>query len=429
MIRKIFSIIKKSIWLYPFIYGVLSLLGAFFIILIDSRYLLDLQSHMPSIFFTSIDLAKMILGIVAASFITITTFTFSTTMVVLTMYMSQFSPRIVENFLTNKNTMQAFGIFIGGFIYSIVSLLFMRDIISEYLVISASIGVIYMIVGLVFFLIFINGVATLIQVNNVIEKLFEDSLKKIEKYKKLIKTGTITNKIKIEKDRQLETVFCRKNGYIQYIHHENILELAKEIQAVIVFEKVVGQFVADDTKLISLYLKKDTEINETIVEKLLSCIIIGERKTEEQDFSFMIQKIVEVALRAVSPGINDPHTAIHCIRIIGILLRQLSDLENGYIVKKDDEDESIMTIFEAFDFEKTLYFTFSQLIHYAKDDVLVIISIFKALRFAMEKASNENKLIIISFSDYVWRKIAPELSEGLDYKILKHEKDEIYLLK
>ncbi|WP_320046657.1 DUF2254 domain-containing protein [uncultured Ilyobacter sp.] len=430
MIRKILDIIKKSIWPYPFIYGVLSLLGSFFIILIDSGYFLDLQLHIPNIFFTDIDLARMILGIVAASFITITTFTFSTTMIVLTMYMSQFSPRIVENFLTNKNTMQAFGIFVGGFIYSITSLLFMRrDLISEYLVISASISIIYMIVGLVFFLIFINSVANLIQVNNVIKNLYKNSLKNMVKYKDLIKTGSIISKIKVEKYRQLEVVFCQQNGYIQYINHENLLELAKDIQAVIVFEKVVGQFVADDTKLISLYLRKNTEINETMVKKLLSCIIIGERKTEEQNFGFMIQKIVEVALRAISPGINDPHTASHCIRILGILLRQISDLENGYIVKKDEEDENIMVVFKAFDFEKILYYTFSQLIHYAKEDVLVITSIFKALRFAMEKASKENRLIIITFSDYIWGKIVPELSEGLDYKMLKHERDEIYLLK
>ncbi|WP_319370484.1 DUF2254 domain-containing protein [uncultured Ilyobacter sp.] len=430
MIRKILDIIKQSIWPYPFIYGVLSLLGSFFIILIDSGYFLDLQLHIPNIFFTDIDLARMILGIVAASFITITTFTFSTTMIVLTMYISQFSPRIVENFLANKNTMQAFGIFVGGFIYSITSLLFMRrDLISEYLVISASISIIYLIVGLGFFLIFINSVAKLIQVNNVIKRLYKNSLKNMVKYKELIKTGSIIRKIEVEKYRQLEVVFCRQNGYIQYINHENLLELAKDIQAVIVFEKVVGQFVADDTKLISLYLRKNTEINETIVEKLLSCIIIGERKTEEQNFGFMIQKIVEVALRAVSPGINDPNTASHCIRILGILLRQISDLENGYIVKKDEEDENIMVIFKAFDFEKILYYTFSQLIHYAKEDVLVISSIFKALRFAMEKASKENRLIIITFSDYIWGKIVPELSEGLDYKMLKHEKDEIYLLK
>ncbi|MBG0763400.1 MAG: DUF2254 domain-containing protein, partial [Tissierellales bacterium] len=149
-IKKIIS----SIWFYPAVYGFLSLLGAFFIILIDTRYLSQFHTSIPEILLTTPELARDIHGIIASAFITITTFTFSITMVVLTMYMSQLSPRVVENFLKNKSTMQSFGIFVGGFTYSIVSLLFTRNTSEGYLVISASIGVVYIIVGLIYFLLF-----------------------------------------------------------------------------------------------------------------------------------------------------------------------------------------------------------------------------------------------------------------------------------
>lgn len=84
------------------------------IILIDNGTL-PIQQYIPNIFFTSVDLAKQILGTLAGALLTITTFTFSTILIVLTMYSSQFSPRVVDNFLTNKITMKVLGLFVGVF--------------------------------------------------------------------------------------------------------------------------------------------------------------------------------------------------------------------------------------------------------------------------------------------------------------------------
>ena len=151
MIRKIAYRIKTSIWLYPALYSVGSMLLAIGIAAVDQRFTGVSVYRALHVFATTTELAQAVLGIIAAAFITIATFTFSTAMVMLTMYSSQFTPRVVENFLNNQMTMKSFGVFLSGFIYAITSLLLIKESGESRLVIAASVGVLYIIVGLIYF--------------------------------------------------------------------------------------------------------------------------------------------------------------------------------------------------------------------------------------------------------------------------------------
>ena len=106
MLQRILLKFRKSVWIYPSIISFISLVGAVLVGMADSGSFLNLPGIVPEFFLTSVDLSKNILGVIAGSLITMTTFTFSTTMVVLTTYSSQFSPRTVENFLSDDDTMK-----------------------------------------------------------------------------------------------------------------------------------------------------------------------------------------------------------------------------------------------------------------------------------------------------------------------------------
>jgi uncharacterized membrane protein len=426
-IQDLFISFKKKIWFYPLIYGLLSFFIAVVILLGDSIYLSYFERIFPRIFYINIDLAISILGIIAGAFITITTFTFSTTMVVLTLYTSQFSPRVIENFLSNKTTTRTFGIFVGGFIYSIMSLLFLKNSNGGGQVISASVGVIYIIYALVFFSTFINSVGTYIQPSNIIDRLYSESLAKINEYKKFVFNKRI---VKIEQNNKYLGMFfkgvnCHENGYIQTINYDKILSLANKMNVIIIFEKVTGQFLTDETRMFSIYYDEDSDLVDNMEKKLQSCVIIGDTKTEKQDFSFILQKIAEIAIRALSPGINDPNTAIHCIRIIGISLRHLGALEKGYIVMDEDTSKKASVLVEAFDFQKLIYSSFNQIMHYAKEDYKVVLAIIKSLRFIVEKASTENKMIIRNYSEFIRDKINTGELNSIENKILEDELQKI----
>ncbi len=421
--------IKKfinNIWFYPAVYGLISLVGAIIIILIDTRYLARFQNIIPELLLTTPELARNIHGIIASAFITITTFTFSITMVVLTMYMSQLSPRVVENFLKNKSTMQSFGIFVGGFIYSIVSLLFTRDTAEGLHVISASIGVVYIAVGLVYFILFINSVATFIQTSNVIDRLYKESILKIEKYKDTLKNNYIIEEIDTKKFGHNKVIRSNESGYIQKLDYNEISEIANKKKLIIHFEKVIGQFINNDEKIFTVYAQEDLEDKEEVLNKIKRLIIIGKRKTEEQDFSYTIQKIVEVALRAISPGINDPNTAIHCVKIIGVLLGMLSNINDGYIVVNKDKESDGMVLLEAYSFKMILYDAYTQIIHYGHGDIFLVIAVMRALKHVSVNSKKNNKKMVKEYIEFAYRKAKSGNLDQFELEILDMEMDSYY---
>lgn len=426
--KKIFLKLKKSVWLYPALISVLSFFLALIVVFLDGGYLINLELYLPDIFLTSIDLSKTILTVIAGSLITMTTFTFSTTMVVLTTYSSQLSPRTVENFLEDDVTMKALGVFMGGFVYAMMTLLFMRTALGDRLVVAATLGIGYSIVCLAQFTMYIHHVGSYIQINNLIWRIFKGTEKRIEDYRNLLEKGEIFTEPKIPPKNFKLHVASNKNGYIQLVSHEKIAKTARDLNAIIILEKVIGQFVSDSTNIFTLIFEEKRELEEDEISRLQNCVAIGYEKTEWQDFNFSIQKIVEIALRAISPGVNDPNTANHCLKMIGILLAQLADLKNGYLIINEDEEEFAQAVFEAIDFEKELHFILDQVVHYGKSDVSVIISVLKALRFAMEKATLENRKAIVIFVDYIFEKIETEIRNEYDQGILEHERREILAL-
>lgn len=421
--KKIINKIKTSIWLYPTIYSIGAFILSVVIKILETTYSDEMSLYLSTVFYTKSELAQTVLGIVASAFITIATFTFSTTMVVLTMYSSQFTPRVVENFLNNKVTMKSFGVFLSGFIFAISSLLFTKTSQNENLVISASIGVIYVIVGLVYFLIFIHNVATYVQASHLIQRLQDEAQKKIKEYNDFEEKASILSKeemIEMVKYKYFFDVYAHSDGYIQEINYQKLQKIAQNHNCIICFKKVVGQFISLETKILTIYYEEKNILDEIDIEEINKLILIGNKKTQTQDFSFTIQKIVEIAVKALSPGINDPNTAIHCLNIIGILLRDLSHIEKGYILlKKDDELGHI--IYEAYDFEVLLDDAFSQIIFYGQADVSVIVVALKSLRIIKTKASKYNREIIDNYAKYLIEKQLKLSDDKLHHTKIKNE--------
>ena len=425
-LKRVVYKIKRSIWLYPVIYTLFAILLASAVIVVDSRIFFDISEYIPRILTTSTDLAKTVLSIIASAFITIMTFTFSTTMVVLTMYTSQYSPRVVENFLTQKSTMKSFGIFVSGFMYSIISLLFIREMLSDFKILAGTFGVIYILVGLINFILYINNVGTYIQASNLIDRLYDKANKDIYDYKKEVENYDSIGKEEIENFETKLGIKSPGNGYIAEIYYNKLYEIARDNKVMIIFDKLPGQFVTDQDVIAKIYYDRNSELMENLSEKIGDCLDIGDRRTEVQDFSFSIQKLVEVAIKALSPGINDPNTAIHCIRVLGLLLRELSTMKVGYVVIRDEENGNRASLYrESYDLDKVLSDTFNQMIHYGQDDVYVMLTIIKAHRHILEKSSEKNKEIVFKHAAYLKEILDKKSYATLDRNLIEQELDEL----
>ena len=184
--------------------------------------------------------------------------------------------------------------------------------------------------------------------------------------------------------------------------------------------KIPGTFITGSTSVISIYSEKLEKIEKDIDEKLIECFDVGKENAQTQGFIFPIQKISEIAVRAISPGINDPNTAIHCLHIMGIILSEVAIIEKGYLFLMEDGKSS--GAFEVVDFEQVPYHSFYQVIHYGKEDLSVMVGLIRALRIIQERVSSNNEEVLKSFTEYLWQKVEPEGKVHYERKWLEDEK-------
>ncbi len=406
--HKVLQKIRYSIWLYPLVYSLFAVFLALVVTWVDTTEGDRIAFELPGYLYTTSSLARDVLGIIAAAFITISTFTFSMTMVVITMYSSQFTPRVVENFLHNETTMKTFGVFLSGFIYAIITLLFLRNTGEDSSLISASVGVVYIIIGFVNFLRFIQNVSSHVQPGGLIQRLYTDSRETLQQYADLAEKAQRVRRSEIQnrlKSKPFETVPAHSDGYIQEIEWKKLQEVAEDTATEVIVNKVIGQFVTTETPLFFLKIQDSACDPAEIRESIQKLIYIGKERTEEQDFEFTINKIVEIALKALSPGINDPNTAIHCIKYLGLLLRDVNNTFDGYMYFPSEHGAVYS---EAYKLDLLLNKAFLQIVHYGESDVYVILEVFKALRHARQNATESNRAIIQEYGNELYERLPLE---------------------
>lgn len=259
MIQKIKVFYKENrTWVSLGRYILISIVLSVGVILIDTKFI-SVLNLIPDLLLTSIELANLILATLAGALLTITTFTFSTILVVLTMYSSDFSPRVVNNFLNDKITMKVLGMFVGGFIYCILTLFFMKKTYSDYLVLSATIAVIYSVLCIIYFVVFVYRVSSSIQATKLISRLYDESFEIIERDLELRENRTSFDQLEIGTFQFELDILSDKNGYLELIDFKEILYVLKDLDAKFVIKVDMGSFVSVNQKIAILYYSADLE--------------------------------------------------------------------------------------------------------------------------------------------------------------------------
>ncbi|TFD99711.1 DUF2254 domain-containing protein [Jeotgalibacillus salarius] len=406
--------LKDKVWLRPAGYSLLAVLLAAAVGYIDINYG-GTVSDLPMIFYTEVELAQAILTALITALLTMTTFTFSTIMVVLTTYASLYSPKTIKNFITDPFTLRVLGIFMGGFIYSTLSMLFMRDSFSDEPVIAGVVGVFIAIMCLVFFAIFIHHVANDIQASRLIERLANDTDDVTDYYFQLMQKPNVSLEHSGENWNVGQTYFqvqAQDYGYVQYIDLDQLAKKAAAHEVKIEVNVPIGEYVHKATPLLTVFVRPE-RLPEVRDLPLADSFLIGNERDVRQDPVFAIQKMVEVALRAISPGINDPNTANDSIRHIGRLLGNMAQLPVRAILMTDQYGDGIVKV-SLPSFRDILYKTFFQLRHYGKEDVSVLTAMLEAIAFAGENAPHQHLTSLRDIAKYVIEKAELEQMPAMD---------------
>lgn len=406
--------IKEKLWVTPAVYSIFAVSLSIIFFYIDLYVIGAWSEYIPAILLTNVDLAKTIMGSLSGALLTMTTFTFSTILVVLTMYSSQFSPRTLKNFVHDRLTWRVLGVFLGGFIYNTLSLLFMRAHLYSHDVISTFIGILIAFFCLATFAYFIHHISTTVQVGKLVIELVEDTQRVLEKFGEL--EDAAPGNAEWRPDGIKQTVRPGRAGFIGYIYFDELLAYAEKKGMEIEILSCIGEYVHKNKPMVNVYM---TEPEDFPIEEFF---VIGEERTSEQDVEFTMQKLVEISLRAISPGINDPNTANDIILRLGNLLGKIGMLNTGKTIFTNKKGSGI--IFYPFPaFREILYKVYYQLAFYGKDDISVLASITDSLAVAAESTPADRHNDLWELQLYVLEGIEPENLKSLDRIFLQGKLD------
>lgn len=334
------SMEERKIWLTLGGSVLFSFFLAVLVILFDTRILAGVE-YLPKWTLTSVDLARQILGLLAGSLFSVATFTFATMLSIITLYTSNFSPRAIENFLLNPTSMQTLGIFLGGFIYCLASLFFMRSSEDEYVVISATIALIYALGAVFTFTRFVYTSSQYVQLEKLIHSLYEEAQ---EVYDNYIKRFEDFPSIKHLPDMSFMYTFdivAAKSAYVEHIDFDALKKIADEKEANIIVTIRVGYFVTQDEPIMEIKTNKNIEDKlDDITKRVNQSLSFETEKSAMYDPDYARIKLTEVALRAVSPGINDPNTAIHVLHYKSLLEKRLAGMPGKYVIFINEDEKT-----------------------------------------------------------------------------------------
>ncbi len=334
MITRIINLwtkIRSSLWFIPTLMTTSVIGFAFLTLYIDQfsdvREFFKKQSFFP----IGPQGAWTLLSTVAGSVIGIAGVSFSITIVALTLASSQFGPRLLNNFMKDLANQLVLGTFIATFVYCLLILGAIRDNETQVFVpqISITVAIILTLTSLGVFIYFIHHISISIHAENVITEVSKDLDKSINNLfpekigqGKADKEPSLESRFPANFEQEARSLLSSSSGYIQAIAQQEIIKVATEQDLFIYIKHRPGDFIMAGEVLASVW--PPHKIEDALLKDISRTFIIGNQRTEEQDVEFAIHQLVELALRALSPGINDPFTAIVCIDRLGACIGVLA---------------------------------------------------------------------------------------------------------
>ncbi|RDV14931.1 DUF2254 domain-containing protein [Pontibacter diazotrophicus] len=356
---------------------------AFLLLAVGSLYFeslplaLAIERRLPSLLVPQEDNARLILSTIASGIISLTVFSFSMVMIVLSQASSNQSPRVIPGLTTVKYHQVVLGFYIGTIIYTLLLLLNFKTENGggedDVPAIAILLAMTFAVVCLVLFVYFIHSISKAIQVDNIINSVFRKAKNALSRENEL---ANRTKSSEVEQVRALTyTLKNDGNGYLKRIQLTELKQLAKEhdLQLEILVE--VGAFTVEGTPL--MRLSSDPKEHAELTQQLQDCFDLSEEEVIMEDYEQGVKQISEVAVKALSPGINDPGTALKAIDFLTLLFiyRVQSEERNCLL----DAENNLRVIEKKITLDELLHRYLSPIRTYGKGDLQINIRLLRCL--------------------------------------------------
>ena len=322
--------------------------------------------------------AQVILASIATSIMTVVSIVFAILLMTLTLASMQFSPRIIVSFTRDRVTQWTLGIFLGTFSYCMAALPAARSLPHPFAPVGTVLGAMLLaLVCVAWLLYFIHHISQAISVNQIVDRIASETEAMIDEMMPHPRRHTrMVDNDQIDPGTWETPVLSDASGYIRFIDMEQLVARAKFYRVKIHVLRRVGQFVPAGVPLMMVY--KGERLSSEGIAELRGTFDLGPSRTLQQDLEFGVLQIVDIALKAISPAVNDPSTAISCVdQLSRILIRFASrELPESTLY---DPPGVIRVSIQWTDFDRMVDAAFEQIRLYSQSDMAVSLRLLRAL--------------------------------------------------
>ncbi len=346
-------LLREGLWFIPTITTLTAVLLALGLVRLDRTVRFDERADLPWwLFGGGAEGTRAVLEAIAGTTITVTGVVFSITVVALQLASSQFSPLVLRTFRADRGNQIVLGVLIATFTYALIVL---RSVVSPgpdagfvpVIATSGAIGLALLSVALLIF--FIHHAARSVQASTIIDRASNDTLALIHHlYPEDIGDPEDATRVPQLPASPAAVVLSTRAGYFQAVDGDTLFDLSEDQTLTVRVERLPGDFILPGSALASVWPK--TSVDEDLEDKVRSAFLIGNERTLQSDVELGIRQIADIAIKALSPGINDPTTAMLCIDHLSAALVYLGRRHRPWPVRTGgDGDVRVALVGPSFD--------------------------------------------------------------------------------
>lgn len=416
-----FSEIKSRIGFYPTIF---TFLGFILALLLKFIELTGISGEMVKVFpqlaVESGETARSILSVCIGGLISMMVFSFSMVMMMLTQASNNYSPRLLPGLISDRRHQIILGIYLATIMYNIFTLFSVKSTDQEYSLpgLSILIGIGLTIFCLVLFIYFIQNVSQSIQINNILHRIFEQAKHRLNSILKEEETQSIPENFPAT-EKWFSYVPVGQ-GYFQNILINNIMGIAENADTRLYISRPKGFFIPQNWP----FIYSEKKLDDETVQEILSNIHFSRGELIETNYVLAFKQITEIAVKAMSPGINDPGTAINAVDY-------LMELFALRIKKKDRsifgrQGSSCLKI-ESVSFKDLMYFTMASLRKYCSGDPLLVLRLIAMLKYLLSQETADVRYweVLYHELDNLMATAQKEISSEADLDRIKFMADSV----
>ncbi len=393
---------QQSLWFLPAVLTLGATALALLMVRLDQTLALSPSGHYTWAFGGGASGARGVLEAIAGSMITVTGTVFSITIVALQLASSQFSPRVLRAFTSDRGVQLVLGVFVGTFTYS---LLVLRSVRSEFedgaafvpsVSVTVAVGLALVSIGCLIY--YIHHIARSIQVATVADRVAQDTHRLIDEvFNDKLDDSAPTSTDESEQsnrahDGEHVKISATASGYLQRIDDSLLFEQADDRPVTIQSQICIGDFVLAGAIIATIW--PVSAVTEERNEAIRAAHILGLERSLAEDVDFGLRQLADIAVKALSPGVNDPTTATDCIDRIAELIGQIVRRHPPSTIHHQP-DSHVTVIRARRSVEQLIDTAFTQIRLYGVGDVVVMTHLVDLLGQLASIALPRHRLVLV----------------------------------